>query len=320
MTLSGSSTLGRRTASSSVRGSVPTRSRISIGAGRKSSTASRTKRTPLCFSAEPASTGVASRLRVARRSARITMSSGISASSTNRSRSSSSFSAATSSMSWRCIAASSRSSSGISLSRYSRPSPSSGNVTIFMRTRSMKPAKSFSAPTGIWIGTGRASRTVLDRLDGLVEVGPDPVHLVNEADARDAVAVGLAPDGLGLGLDAAHRIEHRDRAVEHAQRALDLRREVDVARRVDDVDREAVPIARRGRGLDRDPALLLLLEVVHRGRAIVDLPGPVDLLREEQDPLGDGRLPGVDVRHDPDVALVLGTLLLDAPPCGATRL
>ena len=50
------------------------------------------------------------------------------------------------------------------------------------------------------------------------------------------VLVGLAPDGLGLRLDAVAAVEHRHRAVEHAQRALDLDGEVHVAGRVDDVD------------------------------------------------------------------------------------
>jgi len=35
------------------------------------------------------------------------------------------------------------------------------------------------------------------------EVRPGAVHLVDEADARHVVLVGLAPDRLGLGLDAA---------------------------------------------------------------------------------------------------------------------
>ena len=68
------------------------------------------------------------------------------------------------------------------------------------------------------------------------EVGADAVHLVDEADAGDAVLVGLAPHRLGLRLDAGHGVEHGDRAVEHPQRPLDLDGEVDVAGRVDDVD------------------------------------------------------------------------------------
>ena len=72
--------------------------------------------------------------------------------------------------------------------------------------------------------------------DAVVEVGAGAVELVDEAHPRDAVLVGLAPDGLGLRLDAGDAVEHGDRAVEHAQRALDFDGEVDVAGGVDDVD------------------------------------------------------------------------------------
>ena len=69
-----------------------------------------------------------------------------------------------------------------------------------------------------------------------IEIGPDAVHLVDEGEPRNAVLVGLAPHRLGLRLDAADGAEHRDRPVQHPQRALDLGREVHVAGRVDDVD------------------------------------------------------------------------------------
>src|SRR6185436_399235 len=144
-----------------------------------------------------------------------------------------------------------------------------------------------------------------DLLDAGPEVRADAVHLVDEAQTRNAVAVRLAPDRLRLRFDARHRVEHRDRAVEDAQRALDLGREVDVTRRVDDVDRVEVPLARRRRRLDRDAALPLLLEEVHRRVAVVDLPRLVDLPGQEEDALGDRRLAGIDVRHDADVAVGL---------------
>ena len=104
-----------------------------------------------------------------------------------------------------------------------------------------------------------------------VEVGADAVHLVDEADAGDAVRVGLAPDRLGLRLDAADGVEDGDGAVEHAQRPLDLDREVDVAGRVDDVDPVVLPDGGRGGGGDGDAALLLLHHPVHGGGAVVDL-------------------------------------------------
>ena len=91
------------------------------------------------------------------------------------------------------------------------------------------------------------AEAVDDGVDGEVEVGAELVHLVDEADARDVVLVGLTPDGLGLGLDAFFAVEHGDGAVEDAQRALHLDREVDVAGGVDDVDLVVVPEAGRRR-------------------------------------------------------------------------
>ena len=44
------------------------------------------------------------------------------------------------------------------------------------------------------------------------------------------ILLGLAPHGFRLRLDAGNAVEAGDRAVEHAQRTLDLDGEVDVAR------------------------------------------------------------------------------------------
>src|SRR6201999_4403342 len=122
-----------------------------------------------------------------------------------------------------------------------------------------------------------------------------------EAHARDVVLVGLPPHRLGLRLDAGDTVVDRDRAVEDTQRALDLDGEVDVAGRVDDVDRVAAPGALRGRGRDRDAALLLLLHPVHRGGAVVDFADLVVDTGVVKDALGRSGLARVDMRHDPDV-------------------
>ena len=94
-------------------------------------------------------------------------------------------------------------------------------------------------------------------------------------------------------------------AVEHAQRALDLDGEVDVAGRVDDVEALVVP-ERGGRGRrDGDAALLLLLHPVHRRGAFMHFADLVALAGVIEDPLGRRRLAGIDVRHDAEVAVVL---------------
>ena len=148
---------------------------------------------------------------------------------------------------------------------------------------------------------GLGAEPVAHHLHHVLEVGAHAVHLVDERDARDVVLVGLTPHGLGLGLDAPHRAEHRDRAVEDAQAALHFDREIDVPRGVDDVDAVVAPEAGGRGGGDRDAAFPFLLHPVHRGGAFVHLAHAVDAARIKEDALGQGGLAGVDMGHDPDV-------------------
>ena len=69
--------------------------------------------------------------------------------------------------------------------------------------------------------------------DSVVEVCADPVHFVDEDDARDSVVSGLSPDFHGLRLHPSYGVEYDDHAVKHAKAALDFRGEVDMPRRVD---------------------------------------------------------------------------------------
>ena len=86
------------------------------------------------------------------------------------------------------------------------------------------------------------------------------------------------------------------------RRPVHLDVEIDVAGRVDDVDPVVLPLARHGGGGDGDAALALLLHVVGRGVAVVDLADLVGHPGVVQDPLGRGRLARVDMRGDADVA------------------
>jgi len=146
--------------------------------------------------------------------------------------------------------------------------------------------------------------------DHAQKVGAGAVHFVDERHARHAVFVGLPPHRLRLRLDAADRAEHRHRAVQHAQRALHLDGEVNMAGGVDDVDavlrvlaRHAGPEAGGGGGGDGDAALLFLLHPVHDRVAVVHFAHLVRQAGVEEDALGGRGLAGVDVRHDADVAV-----------------
>jgi hypothetical protein len=149
------------------------------------------------------------------------------------------------------------------------------------------------------------AQAVAHHPDHVLEVGAHAVHLVDERDARYDVLVGLPPHRLGLRLHAADRAEHRDRAVENAQAALDLDGEVDVTGGIDDVDAVVAPLAGGGRGGDGDAALALLLHPVHRGGAFMHLAHAVDPARIKEDALGQGGLAGVDMGHDANISILI---------------
>ena len=149
------------------------------------------------------------------------------------------------------------------------------------------------------------TEALADGIDGMLEISTHLVNLVDEANTRNAVLIGLTPHFFRLRLHAMNRVKHRDRAVEHAQRPLHLGREIHVAGRINNVDANVAPGAGRRRGRNRDSALLLLLHPVHGGSAFVHLSDAVRPSRIKQDALRRSGLPGIDVRHDADIPATL---------------
>ena len=125
----------------------------------------------------------------------------------------------------------------------------------------------------------------VDGLHRVVEVGPQLVHLVDEADPGHLVALRLAPHRLALGLHPLLGVEHGDGAVQHPQGTLHLQGEVHVARGVDDVDPVPLPIRSGRGGRDRDAPLLLLTHPIHGGSTIVHLADLVGFPRVVQNSL-----------------------------------
>src|SRR4051812_28679853 len=145
------------------------------------------------------------------------------------------------------------------------------------------------------------AQTIDHHVDTALEVGARAIHLVDEADARHVIFVGLAPDGFRLRLDTGNGVKHRDRTVQHAHRTLDFNGEVDVTGRVDDVDPVFFPVA-GGRGRrDGDAAFLFLLHEVHGGGAVMDFADLVGLAGVIKDALGRRGLAGIDMRGNPDI-------------------
>lgn len=127
------------------------------------------------------------------------------------------------------------------------------------------------------------------------------VGLVDEQDRRDAQSLQGTHQDAGLGLHPLDSGDDEHGPVEHIERALDLRDEVGVPRRVDQVDGEIADVKGDDCGLDRDPALALELQRVGLRRARVHGADDVDDAGSMEQALCERGLTGVDVRQDPQV-------------------
>src|SRR6266567_2470071 len=152
---------------------------------------------------------------------------------------------------------------------------------------------------------GTGVEALADGIDGVLKVGAHLVHLVNKANSRDAVFIGLAPYGFRLRLHAMHGVKYGAGAVKHTQRALHLGGKVHVAGCIDNIDADVTPDAGSGGGGNSNAALLLLLHPVHGGGAFMHFANTVRDACIEQDTLGRSGLAGIDVGHDSDVAATL---------------
>ena len=211
---------------------------------------------------------------------------------------------------------------GISWLDDSRLSLSAGKVSSFISTRSMTPRNGLATcggprPTGICSGDGwRAEPRARFRRRRASKSAPSRSSLLMNA-SRGTWYLSACRQTVSLWASTPSRAQNTTtRAVEHAQAALDLGREIDVARRVDQVDRDVLPGKRDAGGVDGDAALLLFGVVVGVGRALIDLADAVLGAAVEQHPLGDRGLAGIDVGDDADVAngIEIATRLKDQKP------
>ena len=151
---------------------------------------------------------------------------------------------------------------------------------------------------------GVAAELVAELSNHLLGVPAGAVHLVDKRQPGDAVAAHLPVDRQRLGLHPPYGAEDEDGPVQDAEASLDFHREIDVARRIDQVDVVAVPFHGGGGAGNRDTALSFQVHVVHRGAraASLDFLDAMDAAAVVQDPLAERGLARVDVGRNADVA------------------
>ena len=147
---------------------------------------------------------------------------------------------------------------------------------------------------------GEVDEQLLDLVQHLGGAGIGPVELVEHHHRREVPGQRFREHVAGLGQRSLGRVDQQQHAVDQGERPLDLTAEVGVARRVDEVDLDALPHHRGGLGEDGDAPLALLVAGVHHpiDQRLVGGEDP----RGAQQPIHQGGLAMVDVRDERDVA------------------
>ena len=154
----------------------------------------------------------------------------------------------------------------------------------------------------------RVAEELAERERGVVDAlarGPDRSTLESAAKTTSPRARAASTSRRRACTPAPRRRQHR--AVARGESAVDLVREVDVARRVDQVEQERPVAGRRARvhhrrrlRFDRDAALALDGKCVEQLRIVVC--ARVHRARRLEQPVGERRLAVVNVRDDTEIA------------------
>src|SRR5690606_1192235 len=80
------------------------------------------------------------------------------------------------------------------------------------------------------------------RVEVHLKVGTGLIELIDESNAWHRVTISLAPDRLALRLNAVATVKNCNCSVEYAKGPFDFDREVDVTRRIDDIDAVPYPV------------------------------------------------------------------------------
>ena len=137
-----------------------------------------------------------------------------------------------------------------------------------------------------------------------LDVGRREIDLVDDGNDGEVRVAGEVEVGQRLRLDALGGVDDENGALARGQRPRHLVREVDVARRVDEIERVLLAVARpveetHGVRLDRDAALAL---EIHRVEHLIDRLLGVHRAGEREQPVGQRRLAVIDVGDDGEIA------------------
>ena len=137
-----------------------------------------------------------------------------------------------------------------------------------------------------------------------VKVGTQTVQLVDEDDACDFRFVGITPVSFGLRFYAARTTKYPDTTIEYFERSINFDGEVNVSRRINNVESVVSPESGCGSRLNGDAPFLLLLHEIRCCRTVVHFTNLVNLACQLQDSFCGCGFTSVNVGKNTDISIV----------------
>ena len=148
-----------------------------------------------------------------------------------------------------------------------------------------------------------AFEAFLHHVHNIVEVRAHNVHFIYIGHAGYLVLVRLTPNRFRLRLYAAFRAENGNSAVQHTQRALYFDGEVDVSRRINNIDPVSKPLGCSCSRSDGNAAFLLLLHPVHSRIAFMGLTKFMVASSVKENAFRGRGFACVDMCHNPNITV-----------------
>jgi hypothetical protein len=149
--------------------------------------------------------------------------------------------------------------------------------------------------------TGTPAEPTVDLVKSSDKIRTDPIQLVDKADPRNSVPIGLPPDRFTLRLNTLNGTENDNGPIENSQRPFNFSGKIHVPRRVNDIDNRISPVRRHTSRVNRNSAFRLFRVKVGRGRTFIDTTSTMNRPGEKQNSFGRRRLTGVNVGNDANI-------------------
>src|SRR4030042_282075 len=143
-----------------------------------------------------------------------------------------------------------------------------------------------------------SSKSLLNHSNCVMEIGTNPVHLIDKTDPWYTISISLSPYRLRLCLYPGHGIQYHHPTIQNPKAALDFSSEIYMPRCVNDIYAVLLPVTGRSCCGDSNPSFPFLCHPIHYRCPFIHPTNFVGAACIKQNSLSNSCLAIINMRHD----------------------